>query len=68
MTAQETILLKLSAQLKSFGLNPLDWSLRPLGGLKISIFNRNDETLALLGQVEYRNQQLTWKSLELADF
>ena len=68
MTNQETTLLKLSAQLKSFGLNPLEWNLRPIDALRFSIFNRADESLAFFGQLEYRNQQLIWKSLELASF
>ncbi|HEY1080118.1 MAG TPA: hypothetical protein VGE46_08470 [Bdellovibrio sp.] len=68
MTRQETTLMKLSAQLTSFGLNPIEWSLRPIDTLRISIFNRADESLALYGRLEYRNQQPTWKSLELASF
>lgn len=68
MTRQETTLMKLSAQLASFGLNPLEWNLRPIDAFRFSILNRADESLALFGQLEYRNQQPTWKSLELASF
>ena len=67
MMTPET-LMKLSVQLASFGLNPLEWNLRPLGGFKFDVRNRADQSLSFFGQLEYRNQQPFWKSLELASF
>ena len=58
-------LLKLSEQLKSFGLNPCEWSLERVQALHFILINKMDQNFALRGQLEYRNKTAHWKSLEV---
>lgn len=68
MNKYEMTILKLQSQLKNFGLNPTEWSIQKVQSLTYKIQNRNDETFALYGYLEYRKQKPRWKSLELVSF
>ncbi|KYG64409.1 hypothetical protein [Bdellovibrio bacteriovorus] len=61
----EMTLELLRNQLKNFGLNPAEWSISRLQALNFLVQNRNDETFALYGRLEYRNRKPQWKSLEV---
>ncbi|KYG62556.1 hypothetical protein AZI87_14735 [Bdellovibrio bacteriovorus] len=61
----EMTLELLRNQLKNFGLNPAEWNISRLQALNFLVQNRNDETFALYGRLEYRNRKPQWKSLEV---
>lgn len=65
MNPQEMTLLKLQTELKSFGLNPSEWSLQKIQALGYVIQNKLDQGFALYGRLEYRDKKPRWKSLEV---
>lgn len=73
----EMLQMQLHAELQKFGLNPKEWSLQPVNlptqsGQKRSLIyliqNRLDKNFSLFGQLTFKKERPTWKSLELASF
>jgi len=65
MNKYEETLTNLQTQLKHFGLNPAEWTLQRIQSLSYIIQNKNDESFALYGRLEFRNHKPQWKSLEV---
>lgn len=65
METNELRLLKLQTELKSFGLNPAEWSLQKIQALGYLLLNTQDEQFAMYGRLEYRDKKPRWKSLEV---
>ncbi|WP_374028020.1 hypothetical protein ACES2J_04310 [Bdellovibrio bacteriovorus] len=65
METNELRLLKLQTELKSFGLNPAEWSLQKIQALGYLLQNTQDEKFAMYGRLEYRDKKPRWKSLEV---
>lgn len=65
METNELRLLKLQTELKSFGLNPAEWSLQKIQALGYLLLNTQDEKFAMYGRLEYRDKKPRWKSLEV---
>ncbi|AHZ86193.1 hypothetical protein AB1A81_04335 [Bdellovibrio bacteriovorus] len=65
METNELRLLKLQTELKSFGLNPAEWSLQKIQVLGYLLQNTQDEKFAMYGRLEYRDKKPRWKSLEV---
>lgn len=65
---------QLHAELRKFGLNPQDWSLKKISSSTMKsehspnylIQNKLDKNFSLFGKLEFRKETPAWKSLELA--
>lgn len=58
--------MKLQSDLKTFGLNPTEWTLQRIqSSLSYLIKHRVDENFAMYGELEFRKQRPQWKSIEL---
>lgn len=60
--------LKLQSELRTFGLNPAEWSLQKIQTLGYLLQNTQDKQFALYGKLEYRNNKPRWKSLEVLSY
>jgi len=58
-------MIELHADLKNFGLNPAEWSLKQMRSLQIKIEHRLDSSFAFLGVATKKNKRLKWENLKL---
>ncbi|MNK06268.1 hypothetical protein D3C87_241610 [compost metagenome] len=66
MNMTDMILNKLQNDLKNFGLNPMDWTLRKIGQSRYQVSHVSEDDFKFLGQLEMKTPFLpTWKNLEL---
>jgi hypothetical protein len=57
--------MKLSEQLKNFGLNPIDWKWSLTKKRKLVLVHRNDAEFRLLAQVKLESQKLILQEIYL---
>jgi hypothetical protein len=65
MNTKNQTLKKLHSELSKFGLNPSEWTLEYVESLRYLIRHNLDESFALYGRLEFKNQKPTWKSIDL---
>lgn len=58
--------LKLTNELKNFGLDPRDWTLIKQRTGLYRIANKKDESFTLKGQTKLTEQKLTWDFIHLS--
>ncbi len=65
MNTSELNIYRLQAQLKTFGLNPSEWTIQKVQALGFLLQNKLDQSFAMYGRIEYQNRRPKWKSLDL---
>jgi hypothetical protein len=63
--SQQEQLLKLKSDLKHFGLNPSEWTLKKMRALQIKVEHRLDKSFAFMGHATKKKNQVKWQSLKL---
>lgn len=63
---QQKQISQLSQDLKSFGLNPSEWSVLKENSRRYLIRSKEDENFIFMGKAGRQGKQLKWKKLELA--
>mgnify|MGYP003337751171 CR=1 FL=1 len=61
----EMLNLMLQTELKSFGLNPTDWSLQKLDGFEYLIHHKEEQGFTFFGKLKREKERLRWKFLQL---
>lgn len=65
MEKKKLSLIDLHTELKAFGLNPSEWSLKKIQQVGFLIQNKLDRNFALYGKIEYRDKKPQWVSVEV---
>ncbi len=65
MNFQQFNALTLGLELKTYGLNPSEWSIQRIQTLYYRIQNRTDQDFTLMGTLEIKNRRPHWKHLEV---
>lgn len=65
MGISNVLLHKLQADLKSFGLNPSDWTLFRSGKFLFEVRHVSDKDFAFKGRLDPKKSQGAWLSMEL---
>ena len=66
MSLNLTLEKSLLSQLKQFGLNPSNWSLKPVSKSLILIDSLDEDGFQFIGSIHKKKGQIVWTQLQLA--